>query len=325
MSVGLEDHRLLYRIARAYYVEGQTQQQISERFGVSRPKVSRLLQRARDMRVVNITLVPPPGGHADLEHGLEQRYGLDEAIVVPISDPDDPDSIALELGPVAADCLLRLLEPNCTLGLAWGRSLLAMVEALPARPTAGVTVVQLNGGLGPVGMLEHSAELARAAAQKLSARLQLVPAPGIVSTVEAARVLRADVQISSALAIGASADIAVVGLGVPTPESVLLSSGSIITSEDLEALAKAGAVGDIVLRYLDAEGAPVHLPLNERIIGVTLDELASIKRVVGIAGGIGKRKIIRSALLSGLLGTLITDQTTAEWLLSDEAEQRSGG
>ncbi len=124
MSVGLEDHRLLYRIARAYYVEGQTQQQISERFGVSRPKVSRLLQRARDMRVVNITLVPPPGGRADLEHGLEQRYGLDEAIVVPISDPDDPDSIALELGPVAADCLLRLLEPNCTLGLAWGRSLL---------------------------------------------------------------------------------------------------------------------------------------------------------------------------------------------------------
>ncbi len=318
MSLTPESHRLLYRVAQAYYLEGQTQQQIAERFGVSRPKVSRLLQRARDARIVNITLVPPPGGHANLEQALEYRYSLDEAVVVQTSDPAAPGMVAHELGPAAADCLLRLLEPDCILGLAWGRSLLAMVEALPAHPVTGVTVVQLNGGLGPVGMLEHSAELARAAAQKLSARLRLVPAPGIVSTAEAARVLRADAQIADALATGASADIAVVGMGVPTPESVLLSSGSIVTTEDLVALAQAGAVGDIVLRYLDAAGSPIDLPLNDRIVGVTLDQLKAIPRVIGVAGGTGKLGIVRSALLAGLIDILVTDQMTAEMLLLDE-------
>ena len=60
MAVSREQHRLLYRIAQSYYVDGLTQQRIARRFGLSRPKVSRLLQKARDERIVNTTLVPPP-------------------------------------------------------------------------------------------------------------------------------------------------------------------------------------------------------------------------------------------------------------------------
>src|SRR5512137_7344 len=117
MSTSHSDQRLLYRIAQAYYLDGQTQQEIAQRFGLSRPKVSRLLQRARDLRVVKITLVPPPGRRSDLEHEMERRYGLAEVVLVPVSDVDDPERVASELGPAAAECVLRCLKPDSVLGL----------------------------------------------------------------------------------------------------------------------------------------------------------------------------------------------------------------
>lgn len=312
-----EEHRLLYRIAQAYYGEGRTQQEIGRVFGLSRPKVSRLLQRARDVGVVNITLVPPSSGLAPLERALEIRFGLVEASIVAVSDPDDPDLVAHELGPAAAECLLRSVEDDSVIGLAWGRSILAMLEALPVHPLKDATIVQLNGGLGPVGDIEHSTEIARQAAQKLQAHLRLLPAPGIVSSVAAADVLCSDYQISEVLKLAAASDIAVVGLGVPTSDSVLLRNGNIITSEDLEALERAGAVGDVLLRYIDAAGGSVDLAINERVIGITLDQLAAIPRVIAVAGGTAKQLIIRAALQAGLVDVLVTDRQTAETLTSD--------
>jgi DNA-binding transcriptional regulator LsrR (DeoR family) len=314
MTMDRDEHRLLYRIAQAYYSDGQTQQEIARRFGLSRPKVSRLLQKARDARIVHITLMPPSGGLADLERELEQRYALEEAVLVACTDPNDSDLVALELGAAAADCLLRSLTEGSVVGLAWGRSILALVDALPVHPVPGLTIVQVSGGLGPVGALEHSTEVARRAAQKLGARLRLLPAPGIVSSVEAARALRADYQISEVLGLAAQADVAVLGLGVPAPDSVLLRDGKIITAEDLRSLQASGAVGDLALRYVDAEGRPVELELNERIIGLTLEQIARIPRVIGVAGGAMKREIVLAALRAGILDVLVTDQATAEGL-----------
>ncbi len=215
MQLDHDEHRLLYRISQAYYGDGKTQKQIAHRFGISRPKVSRLLQRARDVGIVNITLLPPVGGLADLEYALERRYALEEVVLVSVSDPDDPEAVATELGSAAADCLLRCLDEGDLLGLAWGRTILAAVKALPVYPVRGVSVVQLSGGLGPVAGVEHAAELVSRAAQKLGAQLRLLPAPGLVASRRAAEALRKDYQVSRILNLAARADVAVVGLDVP--------------------------------------------------------------------------------------------------------------
>ena len=318
MAISGDEHRLLYRIAQAHYEDGLTQQQIAERFGVSRPKVSRLLQRAKRERVVTITLVPPAGCFPDLERGLEQRYGLDEAIVVSVTDPSDLTAVKRELGPAAADWLVRSIHGDEVVALAWGLSILSMAEALPTRRFPGVTVVQLLGGLGPVDDLEHSAELTRRVAQRLGARLRLLPAPGIVSSREAAQALRADRRIAETLALAARADIAVVGIGILSPDTVLLREGVIVTQRDLDVLRQAGVVGDVILRYLDANGTPLDLEINERIVGLTLQQLRQVPRVMGIAGGEAKHAVVRAALRGGLLDVLVTDHVTAQSLL-DEA------
>ncbi len=318
MAISSEQHRLLYRIAQSYYVDGLTQKQIANRFGLSRPKVSRMLQSGRDSGIISISLLPPPNGMADLEHRLERRFGLQEAVVVPVSDPAHHPTVVRELGPAAAECLNRCISGDEVIATAWGTSILAMVDALSYRSWPGVTVVQLLGGLGPVDTLEHSAELTQHLARKLGARLRLLPAPGIVASRQMAEALKSDAQISAVLDLAAGADVALVGLGVPTPFSIVLRTGTILSRQDLERLQELGAVGDIALRYLDRDGNPLGLEIDERIIGLTIEQIRQIPRVIGIAGGTAKYAMIRAALRGEILDVLVTDLVTAETLLAKE-------
>jgi DNA-binding transcriptional regulator LsrR (DeoR family) len=315
--VDTDSARLLYRIAQAYHVEGLTQQQISARFGLSRPKVSRLLQRAVAERIVQVVVVPPAGDMVALEQALEERWGLDEVIVVNVADLASAATVARELGVAAAECLLRSLHEGVTVGIAWGTTILAMVDALPTRARPDVIIVQIIGGLGPLDAVEHSTDLARRVARKLGARLALLPVPGIVSSQPLAAALQADARIAETLALAAQAHVAVVGLGIPAPDSVLLRDGRILSADDLETLRRCGAVGDMALHYLDAAGRPLALELNDRIIGLSLAQIRRIPRVIGVAGGAAKYEIIRAALRGRLLRVLVTDQDTAQRLLAD--------
>lgn len=80
-------------------------------------------------------------------------------------------------------------------------------------------------------------------------------------------------------------------------------------------LRRGGAVGDVCLRFFDAEGKPVITPLNERVIGIPLEKLQRVSRTVGIAGGRRKLAAIRGALMGRWINVLITDRFTAEQLL----------
>lgn len=322
MVLSSEKHRLLYRIAQSYYLDGFTQQQIARRFGLSRPKISRLLQLGRDAGVININLAPPPSGMADLERELEKKYGLEEAIVVSVSNPQNLASVARELGPATAECLVRSIHGDEIVGITWGTTMLAVVDALPFKFLPNLTIVQIMGGLGPVGEMEHSTtELVQRAAQRLNARLRLLPAPGVVFSREAACALKSDNQIAETLALAARADIVLVGLGVPSPEAILLRDGNIITQKDLKMVKEAGGVGDLALRYIDTYGASLDLEINDRIIGLTLEQIKAIPRVIGVAGGEAKYELIRAALRGKILDVLVTDHATAKALLVEKDQE----
>ena len=119
------------------------------------------------------------------------------------------------------------------------------------------------------------------------------------------------------LTLAAQADIALVGLGIPSPDTILLRDGMILTQADLAILEEIGAIGDIGLRYMDADGSPLELEINERLIGLTLDQIKAIPRVIGVAGGKAKYQVIRAALQGEILDVLITDHATAQKLLGE--------
>jgi DNA-binding transcriptional regulator LsrR (DeoR family) len=121
-----------------------------------------------------------------------------------------------------------------------------------------------------------------------------------------------------------SVTLALVGIGDVEPSDLLASSGNVFSEQELRALRELGAVGDVCLRFFDAEGAPIVTPLNDRIIGMELEQLRQVKRSVGIAGGERKHAAIRGAVRGGYVNVLITDLATAQALVAaGDSEENS--
>jgi DNA-binding transcriptional regulator LsrR (DeoR family) len=311
----MTDSTLLYKIAKAYYEDGLTQDQIGRRFGLSRIKVSRLLQQARQSRVVQITITPPSDSFGDLERDLETACGLDEVVVVDLPGAVEGD-LVLRLGAAAAAYLSRCLGDQQVLDLSWGTTLLAVIEALAPQNMSDLRVVQMIGGLGQLESETYGADLTIRMAQTLGARARLIPSPGIVSSNLVRDALLQDRNIADTLELAARADLALVGIGAPQPGAVVLHAG-ILTEAELSELHGLGAVGDIALRFFDSEGRAVAHPINDRIIGLDLDQIKKIPRVVGVAGGAGKYAVVRGAVRGRLIDVLITDEITATRLLQE--------
>ena len=313
MTSDSEHRKFLYKIAQAYYEDALTQREIALRLGISRIKVSRLLQQARDEKIVQIAIVPPVDSHADLERALEKRFGLLEAVIVtPVSY--DQATVVAALGPAAAEILVRGLEGKEVVGLSWGSTLHAVIEALPVMNWPDLTIVQLLGGLGRPEAEVHGTDLARRMAQAFNSKLRLIPAPGVVKSKLVRDALIEDPQISDTLALGAQADVVILGIGIPLHGSVV-SQSEILSQEEVAQLMNDGAVGDIALRFLDRDGNLVDHEVYERMIGLPLEQIRNVPRRIGVAGGEGKLDVIRGALMGGYINVLITDDLTAMALL----------
>jgi DNA-binding transcriptional regulator LsrR (DeoR family) len=317
MTTDTEFSRLLHKVARAYYDDGLTQQQIGERFGLSRVKVSRLLRNAREEKVVQITIAPPPSSNAEIEQKLERRYGLGEALVVTPSSYT-PQVLVGELGPVAAACLTRGLQGSEVVAVSWGTAVLSVVDALQPASLPEVRVVQLIGGLGELEARTHGADLVRRMAQTLGARPRLIHAPGIVKDRVVRDALVLDPQVADTLELAGQADVALVGLGVLTPNSTLLANAKTLTAAEVEELRTCGVAGDIALQFFDGDGHRVGHPIHERTVGTSLETIKGIRRIIGVAGGPEKVAVIRAALRGSLINVLVTDDQTAGQLLDGD-------
>ncbi|MFH1487790.1 MAG: sugar-binding domain-containing protein, partial [Pseudomonadota bacterium] len=122
-------------------------------------------------------------------------------------------------------------------------------------------------------------------------------------------------EIHEALSIARKADAALFGIGLPGEGGVLYSAG-FIDKKTARELKKAGAAGAVCGRFFDINGHPCPNDLDDRIIGLDLDELKRIKHKIGIALSRQKIKAIMGALRGGLLDVLVTDEDTAVGLLA---------
>ncbi len=316
--------KLLYKIAKAYYEDGLTQQMIANSFGISRIRVSRLLQKSIDEKIVRITITSPPHSTADLERRFERAYGLKEAVIV--SRESDDDSIAATIGEAAAQYLVRCIQGSETIGLTWGTAILSVINSLPAARFPDLKIVQLIGGLGKPQASTHGADLARRMAQHFGARPHLLHAPGVVQSRMVRDALITDPQVAEPLHLAESADIALVGIGTLLPGSTLVQSESIFTEQEIEWLRQLNCVGDIALQFFDNTGQKVYSPLDHRIIGLTHEQIRKIGRIIGVAWGKDKITAVRAVLRGGWVHVLVTDDELAVALLREvETETSSVG
>jgi deoxyribonucleoside regulator len=309
-----EDH-LIMKVVRLYYEHDLTQAQVAKRMGFSRPKVSRLLAEGKIRGLVKVEIAEPTGDFVPLEISLEDRYGLAEALVV--DSAGDRRSTDLAAGMAAGAVLARVCTPSTVLGVAWGRSVRALADTTPRRAFVCKKIVPLLGGMGRVKGALHSNQIGATLAEKLRVDCPHLDAPAIARSPESRAELMEMPGIEEVLAEGAACDAAVVGAGGLLPASTIVQAGYFGLEEFL-ALEERGVVGEICCHFLDAAGEPCLPEFSERIVGLTLEQLKAIPKVVGIATGAEKAPSLAAVLRGGYVDTLVCDRELALALLKVE-------
>lgn len=313
------DVRLMVRIAQMYYRMELSQEQIGERLGLSRFQVGRLLDRALHEGIVRIEVVHPDARLIDLEEALRDRFGLRAAVVVDVPASNSgrgAQELAREAVAAAAADYLAAQAPTGSIGVSWGRTMLELARQLRPGWTSATEVVQLNGATSRSAVPTRANEIAERFGTTTGASIRLLAAPAIVGSAELRVALEDDPAVGETLAAARNTQVAIFGLGVLTPDSVLVGSGY-LAEQDLANLRSAGAVGDVVGRFLRADGAVALPELDERTVGLPLPELAGKETSMGLAAGAGRGPITLAALRARCLSVLVTDATTADWVMAN--------
>lgn len=307
---------LTVRVAELHYDGNKTQDEIGALLGITRWKVGRLLARARDEGIVRIEIVHPRARRLGLERDLCERFGLDGAVVVPV--PADAGELGERVAQAAADHLSALRPVPRTLGVSWGRTLDAIAGHLDEGWATNVTVVQINGGVSLNRRPGTAAHTAATIAQRANGQVVLLPSPAILERVETRRAIEADRTVAGVLELAGGASAYLYSAGVADATSVLVDSGY-LTAADVAELVRKGAVGDVVGRYIDASGNIADPGLDERTVGLGLDQLRAAKNAIFVVSGEAKHDVARAVVTSGLCTVLVTDEATAVALMEGTA------
>lgn len=318
----VDEMRLMTKVARLYYEHDMTQPEIAAQLDLSQATVSRLLKRAKQEQIVRITVNVPYGAYPELEEALQRLYGLKEAVVV--DSVEDDEQILRDIGAAAAFYLETTLKQGEVIGISsWSSTILSMVEAMhPMTRPADVRLVQILGGVGNPTAEIHASRLIGRLAGLVKGEATLLPAPGVLGSADAKPIMMEDRFVREATALFDEVTLALVGIGTVEPSGLLASSGNVFSPEELDMLREAGAVGDICLRFFDNEGVPVATSLDDRVIGMKLEQIRGVKRAVALAGGKRKLAAIQAALTGGLVNVLITDRFTAQHLIEGKTERQ---
>lgn len=307
--------RLLRRVSSMYYDEHHTQQEIADRLNISRPKVSLLLKQAREEGIVQISVPSPDNSFDDLERELEKKYHLKEALITEVNPQSSDESVKSKLGTLAANYLYRAISKGDVIGVTWGTTLRATIDAMVPKSIDGTHIVQALGGVGPPEARSHAPEISRHLSRLLGARLTLLPAPGIVDDIEAKKVFLTQQRVRKATKLFPDINVFLDGIGSINTNPILYQKGGETPPDILQELINSGVVGDFAFHFFDIEGNEIKSRLNELMIGISIDEIKQIDTVIGVAGGNKKTDAIKGVLNSGLINLLITDNYTAEKLL----------
>lgn len=313
--VNWEERRLIVKVANLYYFEGWTQAQIAQKVGVSRPVISKLLNKAKEQGIVEIYIKDENAHTVELEQKLEKKYGLKEVIVTPTAGLTS-EMVKRSIGKAASSYVSKHLGDLDSLGISWGSTLSNFVEEYPYEQNRGLKIIPLVGGMGKELVEIHSNLLAYQLARKMNCSCSYLYAPAMVESYELKERLIQSPDIASVLEEGREVKMAVVGIGNPFKNSTMTIL-NYLKEDTLHSLRKAGAVGDIGSRFFDSLGNAIDHELNDLVIGLDLESLRKIPVVIGVVEGTYKVDSIEAALKGGYLEVLVIDDSTAHALLNN--------
>lgn len=307
-----EELKIMAQISKKYHLLDMKQSEIAKEENISNSSVSRLLQKAKDLGYIKITLDFPNFKSTSLEEELKEKFNLKYAY---IEEEGSDEKINLSnIADSFSHYLNTIVEDGDVISLSWGETMTYLSENLVRAPRHDVKVVQLNGGIANRNISTRSDRIINQFAENYDAMSYFLNAPSVVDNRLIAEALMQDTSIREVLDLAKEASIAVFSIGAVDSDSVLVKAGY-FTSEHYETLREEGYVGDICSRYIKADGSHEDGELYNRVIGLRLEEIQKKEDRICVAIGEKKASGILAALNGAYVNTLFTDEITAREIL----------
>lgn len=302
-------HDLKVHVAKQYYFDGLSQEEIARRVNLSRPSVSRLLNACVKEGIVQIYIDEVSSFGAELALQIKERFDLCHAIVVPSGY--NIESTKEKIGQAAARYIQSLLMPDMLIGISWGTTVYHVISHIRSATGVRCSVIELVGDRENQYQDTDANQMALKLANTLGGSCYLLQAPFMVQSRVLHDLLLQEPPIKSHFEMIQNAGVALIGLGAARPEHSAQFRSGYISIEETEKLAQAGAVGEICGTYIDINGDICDDALSERMISVSLESLRRIPEVIGVAAGEMKAEVITGALRGRYINTLIVDENAA--------------
>lgn len=304
---------VVIEVAWLYYQDGLNQKDIADKLDISRATVVNYLQEARERGMVNISLAAPAFTTHRVATELVGTFGLTAAYVMP-DEGADTEEMFVRVVRGAASWVPELLEPGDRVGVAWGKTMYDMAEAIEKTRIEGLSVLQLVGSMAtPYGFTAEACSTRLG--QKLGAEILNLHAPAILSNAKLAAELRDEPIIHRQLDRLETCNKFLFSVGTVERDSHIVGSG-LASEEDLAWHLDHGARGVICGRFVDAEGRAVHGPLDDRMIGIPIEHLVGLEMGILVTPGLDKVEASLAAIRGGYVTHMVTSLSVAEALLA---------
>ena len=313
----------LIKVAKLYYHGNCSQDEIANLMGYSRPRVSRMLTMARELKIVEFRISDSPDEIERMEKQLKERLGLKDVCILPSESGRLGTMYAA--GICAGEYLNNILQPGMRIGISWGATIDVTVSQFkPEKKYNTVKVVQMIGGSPKSSFNIDCQGLTIRMATKLGATYSILQTPQYVSSKAVRDMLMEEPDIKAHFALLKTLDAALISISSNKPEHSGAYRAGYMSIEDVKALAESGFVTDVSGIRIYKDGSLRNNDINDKLIAISAEDLKRIPYAIAVAVGEEKAETITTVAKGGFFNILITDEVAAISILGRTEEKEAG-
>lgn len=309
MTLSNDKIKKLVTIAKLYYEENKTQNEIAQEMGISRALISRYLTEARHYGIVKIQIQSPIEEAKILLDKLKDQFGIRGGYIVANSLSE------LDTNRHIADVIIEGMEKlgSVPIGVGWGTIIGTIVQQLRKKTSVNSTtkVYPLVGNSGVFNRDYHSSEIISVFAEKTGGTPVYWSAPAFVESPEEMKKLK-DLEGYKKIESGwKSIKIAFVNIGdyPSVPDFATAASyGNKLTEQK--------AVGKMLCYYYDINGHLIK-PDMDCTMQIPMEILSKRKFVIGVCSANVNPKALEGALKTGVFTHIVAAKNIVEQIIKN--------
>lgn len=245
-----------------------------------------------------------------LEKQVKDKLNIDRVIVVS-GDSDQNDWIKQEMGKACVAHLKKIVSTNCTFAITGGTTIKAVADVMtPFENEGEYLFIPARGGLGEKVEIQANSIVAEMA-RKTKGAYRLLYVPDHLSESAYQSIIN-EPSIKEVLNLIQRADVMLHGIG----DALNMANRRKTPDDIINKLKRGNAASEAFGYYFNQKGEIVH---KVKTIGVQLEDLASMKQVITLAGGKSKGQAILSYFKRSKSDLLITDEGAAKEILRESS------